>query len=121
MNIEDWVVVQAHGLTLIGDLCRPSGEMRILSPVYTLQPQMAAGAQGLQIGHIVTPVWLLGVAENSLPADAIVVPLSEFTGPQQARLRRGVEQAEAMQADFRREGSRVDIVDASALQRLVKR
>ena len=85
--LEGWAIVQAHGLTLIGKL---QGES--LSPVYELKPQM--GQQG--VGHLVVPVWLLGIREAALPVGCLVERCENFSPMLRRHLNKAVEEAERM-------------------------
>ena len=87
LPLAGWAIVQAHGLTLIGKL---QGES--LSPVYELKPQM--GQQG--VGHLVVPVWLLGIREAALPVGCLVERCENFSPMLRRHLNKAVEEAERM-------------------------
>ena len=90
--LAGWVIVQAQGMTLIG-----RAQRRALRPVFELKPVMSDRG----IGHMVVPVWLLGVDELETPAGAIVHPCEELTRSQRVHLLKSVQQAEEMSATMR--------------------
>jgi hypothetical protein len=92
--LAGWQVVQAHGLTLIGrkHTVRPA-----LTPVYELRAML--GERG--IGHMVLPVWLLGIREFEIPDGAIIEECSEFSASQREHLWGAVQRCEEMIAQMR--------------------
>ena len=117
--LAGWAIVQAQGLTVIGRCSLPMhGVERVLAPVFELKPQMAMSPQGMQLAHVALPVWLLGIREFEIPQGAIVEACESFTREQRVRLHAAVQQAEAMQEQFRNEGARVVVAPANALRGL---
>ena len=102
--LAGWAVVQAHGLTLIG---RRTGTGDRLAPVYELKPQMGMSNQGMQLAHVVIPIWLLGIDSFDIPTGAIVEPCESFTREQRKRLHEACVAAGELQASFKQEGARV--------------
>lgn len=92
--LAGWVIVQAQGMTLIG---RSWSAHKVLRPVFELKPVMSDRG----IGHMVVPVWLLGVDELETPAGAIVHPCEELTRSQRVHLLKSVQQAEELSATMR--------------------
>lgn len=88
--LEGWVIAQIQGLTLIGRPVQDSDGTRGLMPVYEIQPQMQQGPDGINIGHLIVPVWLLGVPAIAVPKDAVVAPIALLTRTQRAALAAGV-------------------------------
>ena len=92
LPLAGWAIVQTNGLTLIGRLVGGT----LLSPVYELKPQMAATQQGIQIGHLAVPVWLLGLRDVALPSGCLVERLEEFSPRIRRSLAQSVQAAEDM-------------------------
>lgn len=129
--LAGWAIVQSNGLTLIGRLVDGHDPVRgvsgqvlgtmareggALSPVYELKPAMSERG----IGHLVVPMWLVGVDSISIPSGAIVHPCEELSRSQRVHLHRAVQQGEQMSAAMRAQESGVVLAPESALRGLGK-
>lgn len=112
--LAGWAIVQAHGMILIGKLSLFGGDS--LSPVFELRPMM--GDRG--IGHLIVPVWLLGVDRLDIPKDAISHPCEMLSRRQRVALLQATQQAEAMTAAMRAAESGITLAPEHALRGLRK-
>lgn len=128
LPLAGWAIVQTNGLTLIGKLVtipkvaldvlgkevghtRSVGEQpNALSPVYELKPQMAPTQEGIQIGHLAVPVWLLGLKSVELPIGCLVERLEEFSPRIRRSLAQAVSAAEEMATMLRADESSITLV-----------
>ena len=113
--LAGWAIVQSNGMTLIGRLPLANGPVD-LSPVYELKPAMSERG----IGHLVVPMWLVGVDLISIPSGAIVHPCEELSRSQRVHLHRAVQQGEQVSAAMRAQESGVVLAPESALRGLGK-
>lgn len=115
LPLAGWAIVQVHGMTLIGKVCAPSGmgaQSQRLSPVYELKPQIASDHQGVHVGHLAVPVWLLGLTEVEIPVGALVEPLEAFAPRIRESLQKVVNAAEEMAVMLRAEASGITVAGA---------
>ena len=103
--LAGWAVVQCHGLTMIG---RYLSEIDTLGPVYELKPQLTSTS----VGHAVFPMFLLGVKEIKIPADALIVRCEELSQEQRVRLLNGCQAAAEMTKAFQGDGSSIVVAPA---------
>lgn len=107
--LAGWAVVQSQGLTLIGrmHMSRP-----VLAPVFELKALM--GQHGM--GHLVLPVWLLGIDEFAIPDGAIVEHCESFSIKAREHLWQEVQNGQCLIDQMRAAESGVVLAPAGALR-----
>ena len=70
-----------------------------LSPAYELNVQIQAGAQGMAVAHIATPVLMLASIDSiPIPADAVTIRVDDLSREEQKKIARAIQIAEEMRA-----------------------
>ena len=107
--LDGWIVVVAHGLTLIG---KPQDGRR-LGPVYEIKPQLQQSPQGLAFAHLVLPFLLLAdVRSVAIPEGAILVECSDLGHEMQKTLSRAILGADEMVRAMRAQASGIALAPA---------
>jgi hypothetical protein len=97
--LADWVIVCAHGRTLIG---REDERVGDLSPVYELFTQIVPSPQGLACVRNVTPLLTLSSIQGvAIPADAIVIRVADLSRDERKSLAQCVAQCEELVRSMR--------------------
>lgn len=105
MNVDDWSIVVAGSLSLVG---LSNGTK--LSPVYVMSVTASQAGGNMQIHRVCFPMLMYSsIDEVELPPGSIVIPVSTLLEGERRELAERVEAAEKMKTSLRAAASRIQI------------